>query len=56
MQMRAVFKNPDGNYLSAGDASVPLIYLLMSIVFLTAGLHWARVLHANVAHVRPCAR
>ncbi|KDO22816.1 hypothetical protein SPRG_11575 [Saprolegnia parasitica CBS 223.65] len=49
--MRAVFKNPDGNYLSAGDASVPLIYLLMSIVFLTAGLHWARVLHANMAHI-----
>ncbi|OQR85288.1 transmembrane protein [Achlya hypogyna] len=49
--MKAIFKNPDGNYLSAGDASVPLIYLLMSMIFLTFALHWSRVLHANQDHI-----
>ncbi|OQS00263.1 transmembrane protein [Thraustotheca clavata] len=49
--MKATMVNPNGNYLTFGDTYVPVIYLAMSLVFLTAALHWVRILHQNSGHI-----
>ncbi|ETV69062.1 hypothetical protein, variant [Aphanomyces astaci] len=49
--MDASFLNPNANYLSSGDALVPLIYLLTSVIFGTGVVLWARTLHRNALHI-----
>lgn len=50
--MEAEFKNGDANYLSAGDAELPTVYLMLFIAFLLATLSWIYCLYKNADHVR----
>lgn len=50
--MEAEFKNGDANYLSAGDAELPTVYLALSAAFLLATLSWVYCLYKNADHVR----
>ncbi|GLD97803.1 hypothetical protein PINS_up006500 [Pythium insidiosum] len=49
--MEAEFRNQDGNYLSAGDAALPSVYLFMSLLFCGAAVVWARYLREHQAHI-----
>ncbi|KAH9114382.1 hypothetical protein LEN26_007299 [Aphanomyces euteiches] len=42
--MDASFMNPNDNYLSSGDASLPLIYLLTTFIFAAGLVLWLRLL------------
>ncbi|ETV93381.1 hypothetical protein, variant 1 [Aphanomyces invadans] len=49
--MEATFLNPNSNYLSSGDAAVPLIYLVTSVVFGAGACVWGRTLQQNSPHI-----
>jgi hypothetical protein len=49
--MEAEFRNPGGNYLSAGDALLPSVYLFFDLAFLVAAIAWVRFLRSNEKHV-----
>ena len=55
-QLKATFVNPGPNYLSAGDASVPTVYLLLSLCFLAALVIWISRLRASPTQVQPIHR
>jgi len=49
--MNAIFENPGGNYLSSGDAPLPGVYLLASIIFFGTFGYWIRIMRQNKKHV-----
>ncbi|CAH0486640.1 unnamed protein product [Peronospora farinosa] len=50
--MDALFKNGDHNFLSIGDAPLPSVYLVMSLLFLSAAVVWWWCLVKNLEHVQ----
>ncbi|CAI5729231.1 unnamed protein product [Peronospora destructor] len=50
--MDAVFKNGAHNFLSIGDAPLPSVYLVMSLLFLSAAVVWWWCLGKNLEHVQ----
>jgi hypothetical protein len=50
-KMHAEFKNPNENYLSAGDSPLPSVYLLMSLLFFVSTIVWLRYLRDHVVYI-----
>lgn len=50
--MTAAFQNGARNYLSAGDAPLPTVYLVLSIAFVAATALWLQYLRTHASHVR----
>ncbi|RLN97373.1 hypothetical protein BBJ28_00017843, partial [Nothophytophthora sp. Chile5] len=51
LQMDAVFQNGERDFLSAGDAPLPTVYLLTSLLFLLAAVVWTKCLVTHRLHV-----
>ncbi|CAH0475453.1 unnamed protein product [Peronospora belbahrii] len=50
--MDALFTNGDQEFLSIGDSPLPLVYLMMSVFFLSAAIIWWSCLVRHLQHVQ----